>query len=478
MSDGVITHPKPQRMSLLREDYFALCEGNDVAAKALNVLERWHATKLKHRGQAKHRRAAAKRAGETSTDDIGLWVFMSVEDMQGELMGVHSYKPVKAALQMLVDKGFVERRNNPHVAFDRKPQFLFKVTAVQAAVNAWDAARPKPNLEEDPDGEAPEGDGYGIEDDSVNLAESSRQKGRMDTSDVPNGDGQSTETTRQKDRSNTTGFPTPVSSPGFQPQVVSPGAPLGTAGTTTTGEDQEGDPAGEGEAAALRAFGVAPDGAGADAPEQGEGLDRPDLDRSQAPKVTDTPTEGRKVPAAARDPEAAAKLLAPKLGGVARFEGFLQEAPPSGVKRAKWLDLPLSQIEQLLVTTDEQVALAKAEGKKPNAWTLLLRALDEAIGASVTKGGNTGAATRVTNDPAPAAQTHTVPGALTTGEHNPRLEIGARYRRRSDGAELTIEGTEVVKTRNGEGGRFRVGGALVTGLDLLTKFEYLEPVAS
>lgn len=191
MSDipDIIKRPARIRVTVLREDYLGICDGNATQAKLLNIMERWHKYKLENRDQARHQNKVARQGGKDATADEGLWVSMPVDTQKKnvrarswvkELLGEYSYKTVLGALTALEERGFVQRRDNPREAWDRTPQWLFNVRAVQAAVDTWDAQRVAPELDNNPDG-VPEVD----DEHSADVPESNRQNYRMESAECP-----------------------------------------------------------------------------------------------------------------------------------------------------------------------------------------------------------------------------------------------------------------------------------------------------
>lgn len=130
---------------LLREEYLCVCEGNHCAAMILSQHEYWHKHRLENRQQAQSHNEGARRMGLPATQDTGLWVYRSHEQTKAELLNLFGEKAIGQAYKYLIKKGFLLTRLNPKQPWDRKPQYLFNVAAVQSAVNAL------PSREEEPD---------------------------------------------------------------------------------------------------------------------------------------------------------------------------------------------------------------------------------------------------------------------------------------------------------------------------------------
>ena len=137
MSDIRIITPKKGYFTFcLREEYVDLCEGNHCAAMVLSQHEYWHKNRIGSRQQAKAHNEGAERKGQPPTQDTSLWVYKSHVQMQAELLGLFGEKAIGLAYKVLIAYGFVTTRFNPKQKWDRRPQYLFMVDAVQNAIDA------------------------------------------------------------------------------------------------------------------------------------------------------------------------------------------------------------------------------------------------------------------------------------------------------------------------------------------------------
>lgn len=263
MSDSLlIAQPGKQKMTLLRESYQAICDGDPCAARLLNAMERWHFYKLQTREEVRGRNRVRRQGGLTASGDEDLWVRMAIDPKDakslgwcGELMDEYSYKVVKRGLDLLVDKGFVAKRENPRLNWDRTPQWLFQVETVQKAVDDWALSRGDPAMSDDPDGTAveqgdPENQENPVVDESADLTDSTRQIDRVETAEKPSQVGRKAESSRQIDRSNNTDIPLQESSPEILEQTSPPSIPLsepssvpGGGGVSAIAEQQQATPA-------------------------------------------------------------------------------------------------------------------------------------------------------------------------------------------------------------------------------------------
>src|SRR5579864_1718724 len=97
------------RIAVLYEDFLEICKGNMLAAMLLAILVYWTDVKI-------------------GKKDSNLWIWKSHIDFQEDLMfDKEGMKPphrvtIKAALDLLVGKGFIYRRKNPKLALDQTKQ--------------------------------------------------------------------------------------------------------------------------------------------------------------------------------------------------------------------------------------------------------------------------------------------------------------------------------------------------------------------
>ncbi len=91
--------------------------GNHCAAKILSIFEFW-TNKLKQMGKVRE------------------WIYKSIARLQEELMGEHGINTIRNAVSILAEKGFIEKRHNPHIKYDRTYQYRLNVEKVQEALHS------------------------------------------------------------------------------------------------------------------------------------------------------------------------------------------------------------------------------------------------------------------------------------------------------------------------------------------------------
>ncbi len=122
------------RLAILHEDFLEICDGNMLAAMLLSILVYWTDVKV------------AKK-------DENLWVWKSHEDFQEDLMfDKPGMKPphrttIKAALDLLVSKKFLQWRRNPKMPLDQTRQYLVEQETVQSAIDALSPIVVKPTMQ-------------------------------------------------------------------------------------------------------------------------------------------------------------------------------------------------------------------------------------------------------------------------------------------------------------------------------------------
>jgi hypothetical protein len=63
------------------------------------------------------------------------WIHKSAAELKDEIMSADSQRTIARKMQNLVDKGFLQRRNNPKAGYDRKYQYRVNLVAIKAALD-------------------------------------------------------------------------------------------------------------------------------------------------------------------------------------------------------------------------------------------------------------------------------------------------------------------------------------------------------
>jgi hypothetical protein len=138
-----IQHPQSTPLVMLRSEYLQITN-NHCAAKLLAIFEFW---------TNKLREKAAKLGTEARE-----WIYKTLESLHQELMGEHGIHTIRKAINLLVDCGFLNRRHNPHIKYDRTWQYQLNIEKIQEALNPLichseqmeDSSESNPSVETEP----------------------------------------------------------------------------------------------------------------------------------------------------------------------------------------------------------------------------------------------------------------------------------------------------------------------------------------
>jgi len=514
MNDGfVIRQPAGQRTLALREAYLAICESDACEAHLLNALERWYAYKLKEREQNRAKNKAARQGNSPADADEGLWVRMNAEGWSAELLGLYNEKTIRTKLTKLVDRGFAATRSNPTRRWDRTPQWLLERSAVQEAVDLWEAHRPQPDLDPTPDDpEVENAVPAELLDHSETGSETTRTFVRVQSVKVPNGNGQSSGSIRTNVRSNNTGISTQesfpeildrgvikleedarVGPPAALPQIQArqdaktPSSSSENASLQTSTAAQQASTAVaplERPAASPTAAGAASEILALTEHDLNELLETGNVDDQAPGKVsggaaTESPTAAAHVAALVPVPRIVltARPVAPvasetyrgikAMVGKHKLDELLSELTVTGgYSRQDWLRLLPEEIALV-----REAARSEARQQGGSMVTFAARGLDRMIGAVASQKPQqqalqvNGAAYTLLEKPV------TQPQELSEGKY----EVGALYRPKAGGAEVRLVGLETVKNKTtGGGARYQFSdGQVLPMLELISKFEFV-----
>lgn len=130
MRTSCIKHGQNERYLKVRQLYVDLCDGNGCAGALLSVFESWTNTRLKHLDQAEAINRRARKDGRPETQDTGLWVWRTKSELIEDLCGLYGRGALDTAIELLLKKGLIERRQNPSDPRDRTLEYLLKVEVV------------------------------------------------------------------------------------------------------------------------------------------------------------------------------------------------------------------------------------------------------------------------------------------------------------------------------------------------------------
>lgn len=127
MRSSCVPWPKDEPLIIVRQSQLRLCDNNHCAAALLSFFEYWHNIKLGNQEQAEHANRVARQHGEDGKQDTSLFVFKTEKQLEEGLLGLYGRKTIRAALELIVQKGFVSIHDNPNsrYRFDKTHYFLF-----------------------------------------------------------------------------------------------------------------------------------------------------------------------------------------------------------------------------------------------------------------------------------------------------------------------------------------------------------------
>jgi hypothetical protein len=131
-----ITHFKVQPKNIQYWDYYILCHLDVYAAIALQRFEYWDGTKRDGNVHAEDINDILEDIGEEITQDVSRFFYKAQDELQWELMGLTGETYTANLVNFLIkDLNYLEQRNNPSNAMDRRKQYLFHDELVQDHVN-------------------------------------------------------------------------------------------------------------------------------------------------------------------------------------------------------------------------------------------------------------------------------------------------------------------------------------------------------
>jgi len=130
---SIIEHGSRMQLVIIREDYLSICDNDHCSAAILNVFEYWTNIKL---GQIEQTdiENGIKAKGEIPTEEADLWIYKTIPDLKGELLGLFGERSIATSLARLKIKEFLLTRNNPKFGWDRTIQYLFLTDNIRSAL--------------------------------------------------------------------------------------------------------------------------------------------------------------------------------------------------------------------------------------------------------------------------------------------------------------------------------------------------------
>ncbi len=144
-----VRHSPNARYVKLREDYIAICDGLDCAAKILDLFEYWTNCKLEAIKEVRSYNTMAKKLKQPEMNEPTLWLYERVADFREGLLNDPKFRKavgrpgtgsadthIKASLKFLHKKGFISWRASRQKC-DNTKEYLLNTSVVQKAIDAW-----------------------------------------------------------------------------------------------------------------------------------------------------------------------------------------------------------------------------------------------------------------------------------------------------------------------------------------------------
>jgi hypothetical protein len=126
---------RQEKVAVLRESYFKIT-GNVTEAMILNQMIYWAQRISDYDRFLSEENTRRKEEGKDCVNLAFGWIHKTAAELKGEIMSDASLKTIARKLDDLVEKGFLDRRNNPEHAYDRTYQYRVNLLKIYDEVNA------------------------------------------------------------------------------------------------------------------------------------------------------------------------------------------------------------------------------------------------------------------------------------------------------------------------------------------------------
>lgn len=121
-----------QKLVIIREDYVQICDNNHCAAALLSVLEYWHNVRL---DQVEQERVHQKIDNEYGPN-FSMAIYKSMVDLNSDLLGLWEKEKIRLSLDLLIEKGFVTRKDSSKSKFDKTKMYHFLAEQINVAIES------------------------------------------------------------------------------------------------------------------------------------------------------------------------------------------------------------------------------------------------------------------------------------------------------------------------------------------------------
>lgn len=134
MRESCLLRIPRQRLTMLRQEYLTICDGDKGAALLLAFFEHGHNFKLKMREKNIQANNVAEKHGDPRIQDEKLYQFYTMSQLQEGLLSVVGRPAIQKGIKILEDKKFISIHRNPikRYHFDSTKHFLLHTKTVNS----------------------------------------------------------------------------------------------------------------------------------------------------------------------------------------------------------------------------------------------------------------------------------------------------------------------------------------------------------
>lgn len=123
------------KRAVIKEELYALTE-DTLEAVILNQFIYWSERVHDFDKFIQEEKERVEKFGDINTPPVQMelthgWIYKKSSELKDEIMVSDSVTTVRRAIKRLVDKGYLEERNNPHIKYDRTLQYRINLVKVQ-----------------------------------------------------------------------------------------------------------------------------------------------------------------------------------------------------------------------------------------------------------------------------------------------------------------------------------------------------------
>ena len=134
MKESCLLRIPRQRLTMLRQEYLTICDGDKGAALLLAFFEHGHNFKLKMQEKNIQANNVAEKHGDPRTQDEQLYQFYTMPQLQEGLLSIVGRPAIQKGIKILEEKKFISIHRNPikRYHFDSTKHFLLHTKTVNS----------------------------------------------------------------------------------------------------------------------------------------------------------------------------------------------------------------------------------------------------------------------------------------------------------------------------------------------------------